>query len=231
MTSPARSLAIALTAAMAGPTSAEESVVEQVDTARFRIGAVVFDKSTREIRIPAVVNMTEGLLEFVLVHEKGKVHESLLSTRASPIHLNVAFKLLRYPPSPELHPLPSPSGGKEPKFPEVTGPVKAGARLLLRVEWNENGRARACPVTDWVQHIARTTVMPPTHWIYGGSEIHDGKFAAEVTGDIIDIYNTNSALIHYPGEGNRDDTLWQSFGKRVPPVGTPVTLVITPAKP
>ena len=38
------------------------------------------NRLTRTIRFPAVINMREGLLEFVIVHDKGKVHESLLRT-------------------------------------------------------------------------------------------------------------------------------------------------------
>ena len=57
--------------------------VKQLDETRFQIGEVTFDKKTREIRFPTKVNMTEGQLEFLVVHENGKVHESLLSTTIS----------------------------------------------------------------------------------------------------------------------------------------------------
>ena len=64
--------------------------VEKIDATHYRIGEVTFDQTTREIRIPAEVNMTEGLLEFLLVHKDGKVHESLFKTGINATHLNVA---------------------------------------------------------------------------------------------------------------------------------------------
>ena len=79
------------------PGQAEALVKPQVvklDENRYLIGKVTLDKRTREIRIPARINMDKGLLEFLLVLDKGKVHESLLITDASPIHLNIAFMLL-----------------------------------------------------------------------------------------------------------------------------------------
>ena len=68
----------------------------QLDADRFKIGDVELNKQTRAIRFPAAINMREGLLEFVIVHDKGKVHESLLRTAINATHLNLALKLLYY---------------------------------------------------------------------------------------------------------------------------------------
>lgn len=206
--------------------------VEQIDQHTFRIGKITFRRDAREIRIPAAVNMSEGLLEFALVHEQGKTHESLFKTSASPTDLQLALMLLRFPPSPELTPLPPAENSPEAvRFPHVAQDVKQSARLEIRVEWQDGGTTKDFPISDLIQHIAKSTVMPPTPWVFTGSVTTGGKFAAQATGDMIAIYNTVSAIINYPGEGNRDDTLWQSFAKRVPPPGTSVTLILTPHKP
>ena len=65
--------------------------VKKLDENRYQVGQVTFDKKTREIRFPAKVNMTEGLLEFLVVHQKGKLHESLFATETSPTDINLAF--------------------------------------------------------------------------------------------------------------------------------------------
>nr|MCU0751014.1 hypothetical protein [Akkermansiaceae bacterium] len=54
--------------------------IEKLDENRFRIGDITFDQKTREVRFPCKVNMTDGLLEYLLVHQNGKVHESLFVT-------------------------------------------------------------------------------------------------------------------------------------------------------
>lgn len=202
--------------------------VEQIDETRYRIGKVTLDKKTREIRFPAKVNMTEGVLEYLVVHQNGKVHESLLATDVSPTHINLAFTLLRYPASRELYPLPSETGGASNKYPDVPAEVKAGARVSIDVEWTEEGKTKRLPVNDWIQHAVKTTAMPPGPWVYGGSDVFEGKFVPETTGDISAIFVNPAAILNYTGEDNKDDTVWLVYPKRVPAEGTNVTLIITP---
>jgi hypothetical protein len=202
--------------------------VKKLDATRYQIGEVIFDQKSREIRFPTKVNMTEGLLEFLVVHQNGKVHESLLSTEISPTHLNLAFTLLRYPESKELYPLPNEAGGASDNYPEVPPEIKAGARITIDVEWSDNGKTRRVPVNEWIQHDVKSTAMPAGPWVYGGSAFEEGKFTAETSGDIAAIFLSMQAIINYPGDDNIDDTVWTPFPKRVPPQGTNVTVIIAP---
>lgn len=202
--------------------------VKKLDATHYQVGDVVFDQKTREIRFPTKVNMTEGLLEYLIVHQNGKIHEALLSTEVSPTDLNLAFTLLRYKASKELYPLPSESGGASSNYPEVADDVKAAARVSIDVEWNDDGNTRRLPVNDWIQHAVKMTSMPPGPWVYGGSDFYDGTFAAEASGDVAAIFLSMEALVNYPGEDNEDDTVWLPFPKRVPAQSTPVTVIIAP---
>ncbi len=205
--------------------------VEKIGANEYRIGKITFDRKTREIRFPAAVNMDDGLLEFAIVHENGKIHESLLHTDISPLNLNVAFKLLSYPASRELYLLPNDRGGLTDEFEQAPEEVRKGARIDVSVEWEENGRPRKTPINDWIQHAVKGAAMTAGPWVYGGSQIYEGKFAAETTGDVAAIFITNSALINWPGDDNRDDTVWIVYPKRVPEPGTKVTVVIAPHHP
>ncbi|RYD46275.1 MAG: hypothetical protein EOP85_07780 [Verrucomicrobiaceae bacterium] len=202
--------------------------VKKLDETRFQIGQVIFDKKTREIRFPAKVNMTEGLLEFLVVHEKGKLHESLFSTETSPTDLNLALTLLSYKPSKELYPLPNDTGGTSNSFPEVPPGIKFAARVNIDAEWTTEGKTRRLSVNELIQHEVKVTAMPAGPWVYGGSDFKEGKFIAETSGDIIAIFLSMAALVNYPGEDNADDTVWIPFPKRVPEIGTAVTVIITP---
>jgi hypothetical protein len=204
--------------------------VEKLDETRYRVGKVTFDRKTREVRFPGQINMTDGLLEFLIVHEKGKIHESLFVTDVSPTDINLALTLLRYQPSAELYPLPNPSGGLSGEFPEVPEDVKRAARVSIEVEWNDGGKTKRHPVNEWIRHAVKESTMPSGPWVYGGSRFFDGKFGAETTGDIVAIFVTIASLINYPGEDNWDDTVWFVHPGRVPPEGTNVTLIIAPYK-
>lgn len=203
-------------------------MVKKLDATRYQIGEIVFDQKSREIRFPTVVNMTEGLLEFLIVHEKGKVHESLLATAVSPTHLNLAFTLLRYPTSKELYLLPDENGKIPTEYPDVPAEIKAAARVKIDVEWSESGKLRRLPVNEWIQHAVKTTAMPPGPWVYGGSDFFDGVFSAETSGDVAAIFLSMAALLNYPGNDNDSDEVWVPFPKRVPPEGTNVTVIIAP---
>ena len=206
-----RTLALAFlaTAALAIGDEERPAGVEQIDATHFKIGEISFDSKLREIQFPAIVNMEEGLLEFLIVHKNGKIHESLLYTEISATHLNIALKLLRYKASP----------GEE---------TAKESRLKIQLRWEDNGKTRTVPANEWIQHGVNASTMDAGPWTYNGSSINNGKFLPQATGDIAAIFLTGSALITYPGKDNNDDTVWFSYPKRVPPIDTPVTVLISP---
>ncbi|MES2661318.1 MAG: YdjY domain-containing protein [Verrucomicrobiota bacterium] len=202
--------------------------VKQLDETKFQVGEVTFDKKSREIRFPTKINMVEGQLEFLLVHENGKAHEALLTTAISPTHLNLAFTLLRYPPSRELYSVPDMDDGQPGQMPEIPAEVKAGARVAIDVEWTENDKVRHASINEWIQHAVTAAAMPAGPWIYGGSGFSEGKYSPEVTGDVIAIFASNAAILNYPGVDHDNDDVWTPFPKRVPAEETPITVIITP---
>jgi hypothetical protein len=213
------------------PVAAVQPTVKELDAERLQIGEVVFNRKTREIRFPAAVNMAgDELLEFLVVHANGKVHESLLVTEISATHLNLAFKLLRYPASSEFYAVQEADGSYSNRFPEVPAEVKEAARLDLSVEWEEGGKKRVAKLHEWISHGSTGQAMAADPWVYGGSGVFEGKFMAETSGDIAAIFLSNSALINYSGKDNNSDEVWLPFPKRVPPEGTKVTVVIAPFK-
>jgi hypothetical protein len=203
------------------------SVVKLSET-KYQIGAVTFDHKTREIRFPAKVNMEEGLIEYLIVLAQGKVHEALLITEISPTHLNLAFSLLRFTASRELFVIPDEDGRLTDKYPDVPAAIKAGARIAIDVEWDDQGRTRRVPINDWIQHAVKTTAMDAGPWVYSGSDFNEGKYIPEMTGDIASILVSPAAIVNYPGTDNQDDTAWVAFPKRVPPPETNVTVIIAP---
>ena len=209
------------------PTAPENPPVEKLDEFRYRIGQVTLDKKSREIRFPTKVNMDQGLLEYLIVLAKGKVHESLLVTEISPTHLNLAFTLLRYSPSPELFSLTDENGRVIEEHPKVSDTVKAGARIAIDLEWIDKGKTRRIAANEWIQHIVTSAHMKAGPWLYTGADIQEGKYIPEITGDLCAIMVDPGGITNYPGDDNGDN-VWFAFPKRVPPVGTPVTVIISP---
>ena len=202
--------------------------VTKLDEYRYQIGDVILDRKSREIRFPTKVNMNEGLIEYLVVLQQGKVHEALLISSITPTHLNVAMVLLRYAPSCELFSLINETGHPTGIYQEVPAPVRAAARIAIDVEWDDNGTTRRLPVNEWVRNNSKDTGMEAGPWLYTGSSISDKKFIPDLSGDITSIMNDSNAMINYPGTDNQDNASWFAFAKRVPPVGTQVTVIISP---
>jgi hypothetical protein len=202
-------------------------MIEKLGASKYRIGMVTLEQKTREIRFPAKVNMNRGLIEYLLCQQRGKVHETLFVTEISPTHLGAAFALLRYPASNELFPVTDEAGHPTGLYPKVNQAVKDGARIAIEVEWTNDGKSRRLAVNGWIQHTVKSTAMKPGPWLYTGGDFSQSKFVPEQTGDLAAIMAVPGAMIHFPGPDN-DDKSWQVRSDHVPPVGTPVTIIISP---
>ena len=54
--------------------------LQRIGDDKFRFGKVIIDKKNRILEINATSNQRNGLIEYALVHESGKTHESLFRT-------------------------------------------------------------------------------------------------------------------------------------------------------
>lgn len=210
---------------------AKTSAVKQTGPDEFEVGGIKLNGKTREIRVPAVVNFKQIPIEYMLVHESGKTHESVLKTTVSPADLQVAILLCHYEPGTE--------GLAHPAAPADFTPIKPLAlktpganRMKIEVEWKSGNETKRAPLSDWMLDI--NTRKPPPDldtWIFSGSFVdHDG-FAAKAQGSIICNYLDRAAMINSPAKGNWDDQIWISNPAAIPNEGTPVTLIISPAPP
>jgi hypothetical protein len=213
------------------PPAPEQPKVVRVDDNTFRIGGIEFLKDSRSIRIPAEVNMTEGLLEYALVHADGKIHESLLLTRVNPTHVNLAFKLLGFNASLELFYALDEDGSASGRLIEETEKNKKAARTQVSVEYKDKKETKSALLHEWITHAVSERPMPSAPWIYGGSFLVEGSFAAETSGDLIAIFTNRSSLLNYAGNDRDNDEVWIPTHGRVPPEGTSVTVVISPLNP
>lgn len=195
-------------------------LVEKIDSTTFRFGEITFESKNREIRIPTWLNMEAGLLEFLLVHEQGKIHESLLFTKVRASELLTVFHLLKYQPLLD---------GRSSKTPlDVRLRKLKKSQLKVEVEWKSGCELRRLPIENWVENIKNHRSMTANQWILSGSIVSEGKLAADRTGDLLAILVTEKALLNYRGNGNNNDDVWQVFSNRVPRLGTPVTLIFSP---
>jgi len=166
--------------------------------------------------------MDKGLLEYFIVRSSGKVHESVLRTAVDPYHLQIAFLLLGFEGTDR--PLVSQGDPQKPRGEPVEiiitssrakDPVKSGQSFKVKAE-------------EWVaKKVGNDFVDAGTMaWVFTGSKIYEGRFMAQVEGSIVAIYHDPVALIDNASAGGESDRIWFVKQGTVPPVGTPVTVII-----
>lgn len=207
-----------------------KSAVTEVAPGELAVGGIRFSSKTREIRVPTVVNIKQAPIEYMLVHETGKTHESVLRTAVSPSDLQVALLLLNYEPGTAG--LAHPDAPKDLKpLPPLPLKTPGANRLRITVEWKEGGEVKRAPLSDWMLDV--TTRKPPPDlaaWVFSGSYVGKEGFAAQVDGSFISCYLDRNAMINSPAKGNWDDVNWISNPATIPEEGTEVTLIIAPAE-
>ena len=72
--------------------------IKKLDDGRYAFGDVLLDREARTLELPGISNQVNGLVEYGLVHEGGKIHESLFRTNVRPQIIHAAFLLLKQQP-------------------------------------------------------------------------------------------------------------------------------------
>lgn len=202
----------------------ERPEIVALSSTRSRLGLIEFDHVSREVLIPAQVNMERGILEYALVSEKGKLHEALLSTAARPFDLNVVLLLLNYQPDSEWW--------VPPAKPKPLSKVGMTARLEVLLRWKQGeGEEKTVRLDEWISDLVTGKPAAATPWIYTGSYFNeDNQFVADVDGSFLALYHDGRSLINNPREGADNDEQWGP-ASGIPSKGTSVVVVLKPVAP
>jgi hypothetical protein len=172
--------------------------------------------------VDGYVSVREGMLEMfacpvgtkeyesvVAVYSWAKVvHAALLAVGAetgSPVQFNPEFK----PPT--------------------------GTRIDIEVRWlDEAGQWQSVQAQDWIKDLATNQAMAH-HWVFAGSGFWEDERTGEThyladVGDFICVSNFSSATLDIPAESSQvtDGLMFEAFTEKIPPLGTPVRLVLKP---
>ncbi len=195
-------------AALPAPAERLAELGLSVDAKVLKIGRAELDRETMTVTIPAVVNMVEGVVEYLLVHRNGKVHEAVFATDAQPQDIHIACLLAGWDPQEK--------------------PTAIGIEVI----WETNGPPRRYPAEELIAIAeghpqARSgRHIEPGPWHYTGSRIDAAGFVASREGSIIAMITDPTALVGNPRPGRHDDSLHVPNRERLPAVGHPVSIIL-----
>jgi hypothetical protein len=182
------------------------ALIGHAATNDFNLGEVRVSPSTLAISFPAQVNQRTGLVEYLLVHETGKVHESIFKTKVGGQQIHAAALL----------------------FVEKSATVTNAQPKLKNVQiaWTENGAERKFSAGELVLDKKKKRARGETKWAYRGSRLIDGVFLAQRDGSLIGIMEDRDALIDQATPDASDDENWEPLTDKLPAPGTPVTIAL-----
>lgn len=209
------------------PPAADAPAMREVSPGIFQIGSLRLDQPQRTVTFPGKLNMAEGALEYLLVTPSGSTHEALLVTEVQPADLHFAMLLLGAKGAGLSTPAPADAPpGQINKDYLQRAPKLKGDELQIRVKWKAAGEEKTAPVEDWLASTRTKKAAPRGPWIYTGSMFKEAHFLAQTEGVFGALVTYPPALINNPRADNDDDSAWEVNAKAVPPVDTPVEIII-----
>jgi hypothetical protein len=199
--------------------------MREISPGIYEIGQLRLDQKARTLTFPGYLNLNDGNLEYLLVTEKGNVHESLLATDVPPSDVHFAMLLLGAKGSGNDG-AALPPGQIDLNYLK-TAPKLKGDQVNITVRWKVGDVEKSAPVEDWLVNTDTKKPAERGPWIYNGSFFNEGHFMAQIEGAHAALVTYPAALINNPRKGNDNDQIWVVNTKVVPAVKTPLEIVIT----
>jgi hypothetical protein len=180
------------------------------------------DKQNKRVVMVGQICQRQALLELFACLRNTKEHEAVVSVdvEARTVHTGLL------------------AVGAKPGHPAKWDPEyvpAAGTEIEVTVVWkDEKGKQKTARAQDWILDTQTKKAMEHP-WVFAGSmfwkDEETGKeyYQAE-GGDFICVANFPSAMLDLPIESSQanEALMFQAFTERIPPLGTPVTLLLTP---
>lgn len=208
------------------PALTNNDVVRLLAPGIYAVGQVRLDALHRSITLPATLNKSQGLMEYFLVTQYGKTHESILKTSAEPFHVHLAMLLLGAKGSEKQDFPGSPTNG-------VPGPIIhpakeaiPGDKVTIAVTWKTPAGERQLSAEELIYNNDSRAVMVHGAWVYNGSLMVRDKFLAQMDGSLISLVTDPVALINNTSPGHDNDMIWVPNTNNLPPADVPLEVTI-----
>jgi hypothetical protein len=183
---------------------------------------VWIDPTQKRVLMTGEIVRREGQMEMFACLKNTKEHESVVAANTKAYIVNAALIALGANPGGPVEFRPE---FKPPRGPEVEVTV---------IYTDKHGKRQQTRAQEWIRNIKSGKELDQP-WVFAGSGFWQDEstgqrhFMAE-DGDFICISNFTSAMLDLPVESSQAsaDLMFEAFTERIPPVKTPVVLVLKP---
>jgi hypothetical protein len=187
---------------------------------------VKYFASEKRLEVAGRVNMQKGLVEVFACAPGGKTHESVVVLDCVPSGLHAGLLAMGLKPGKPVE------EGTEAEYKPPTGDG-----VEIQVRWTSGDRQATARAEDWVWNERDAAPMKHGAWVFAGSFMQEptgnpeeATFAANYVKSLVTTYHDATSILENPFPEGRDDTVYYANERAVPAVGTPVTVVFTPAR-
>ena len=180
------------------------------------------DKKRGTVMVDGYISLRKGMLEMLACPQGTKEHESVVAvySQAQVVHAALLAIGAETGQPVQWHPKFSPPTGTE---------------IVIEAQWLDTaGKWQKIAAREWVQDVDTDKPMQ-TNWVFAGSSFWQDKETGEQiyqaeAGDFICVSNFSTATLDIPTESSQvyDGLLFAANTKKIPPLGTPVRLVLKP---
>jgi hypothetical protein len=182
------------------------------------LGLVHVDPLGRSVNFPVTINQRAGLIEYALVTNGGKTHESLFKTGAEPTQVHLGLLLL---------------GGKpvyERQLPVDTARDLPGEKILIEVAWTGDRGEVVVPLESLIVTTNDSEALVEGPWVYNGSVMEGDGLAAQREGSMVSLQLDPLALVNNPRPGRGNDELHRPNETALPGGDLPMEMRIRLAR-
>ena len=190
--------------------------LKKISASKYQFGQIVIDRKESFLEFNATTNQTNGLIEYALVHESGKTHESLFRTKVRPQIFHACLLLLKLPIENRFF---KNLWSNEPKQIDYSK-----STLKAEVLWETNGTLFSKSLEKFVYNSKNSKVLKDRAFIFTGSKKIEGTYLAEMSGSIIAVYADEEAVVNSTDHDSNNDDVWLANGKEMPKLEVPVKL-------
>ena len=192
------------------------STLEKIGRDKFRFGDVIIDQRKRVVEFNATSNQRNGLIEYALVHESGKTHESLFRTKIRPQILHACLLLLKHTQADRFF---------ENLWSENPEKIDFSKSVIkTEVRWDQNGSQEKFSLEELSINTKNNSKLKEGSFIFTGSKKIEDTYLADVSGSIIAVYADEDAVINSSDHDSNNDDVWIANEKLMPDLEVPVVL-------
>ncbi len=179
------------------------------------------DQNRKWLIVDGKIVLREGQLEMFACPRQTKEHESIVAVNCKAQFVHAGLLALGAEPGQPVK--------FNPEYKPASGPV-----VDVFVLWKDEKGNHKVSAQEWIQQTKTGKAMEYP-FVFGGSGFHVDEVTGEKHyladgGDLICVSNFTSATLDLPVISSQENSelTFRAFTERIPPVGTPVRLILAP---